>query len=91
MSLKLGLHELKKMIRELKDLGLEGMEVFYKEYDRDLKMQLFAVAGEMDLIPTGGSDYHGEHKAHLDLGIEFPDELTSNFLERLNRRRRPSR
>ncbi|HOI64344.1 MAG TPA: PHP domain-containing protein [Mesotoga sp.] len=91
MSLKLDLDELKEMICKLKTLGLEGIEAFYKEYDRDLKMQLFAVAREMDLIPTGGSDYHGEHKAHLDLGIELSDELALNFLERLNRRRRPSK
>ena len=91
ISLKLDLHELKDMIRKLKNLGLEGIEVFYKEYDQDLKKELLAIAREMDLIPTGGSDYHGEHKAHLDLGIELPDELASNFLEYLNRRRRPSR
>jgi predicted metal-dependent phosphoesterase TrpH len=91
ISLKLDLHELKEMIRKLKNLGLEGIEVFYKEYDQDLKKELLAIAREMDLIPTGGSDYHGEHKAHLDLGIELPDELASNFLEYLNRRRRPSR
>ncbi|HOI35153.1 MAG TPA: PHP domain-containing protein [Mesotoga sp.] len=91
ISLKLDLHELKDMIRKLKNLGLEGIEVFYKEYDQDLKKELLTIAREMDLIPTGGSDYHGEHKAHLDLGIELPDELASNFLEYLNRRRRPSR
>ncbi|HNR80579.1 MAG TPA: PHP domain-containing protein [Mesotoga infera] len=91
ISLKLDLHELKEMIRKLKNLGLEGIEVFYKEYDQDLKKELLTIAREMDLIPTGGSDYHGEHKAHLDLGIELPDELASNFLEYLNRRRRPSR
>lgn len=91
ISLRLDLHELKEMIRKLKNLGLEGIEVFYKEYDQDLKKELLAIAREMDLIPTGGSDYHGEHKAHLDLGIELPDELASNFLEYLNRRRRPSR
>jgi predicted metal-dependent phosphoesterase TrpH len=91
ISLKLDLHELKDMLRKLKNLGLEGIEVFYKEYDQDLKKELLTIAREMDLIPTGGSDYHGEHKAHLDLGIELPDELASNFLEYLNRRRRPSR
>ena len=91
ISLKLDLHELKDMIRKLKNLGLEGIEVFYKEYDQDLKKELLTIAREMDLIPTGGSDYHGEHKAHLDLGIELPDELASNFLEYLNRRRRPSK
>ncbi|HPD37142.1 MAG TPA: PHP domain-containing protein [Mesotoga infera] len=91
ISLRLDLHELKEMIRKLKNLGLEGIEVFYKEYDQDLKKELLTIAREMDLIPTGGSDYHGEHKAHLDLGIELPDELASNFLEYLNRRRRPSR
>ncbi|MDI9375151.1 MAG: PHP domain-containing protein, partial [Thermotogota bacterium] len=43
ISLKLDLHELKEMIRKLKNLGLEGIEVFYKEYDQDLKKELLAI------------------------------------------------
>lgn len=40
--------------------GLRGMEVYYARYDDGTRAALLALANQFDLIPTGGSDYHGE-------------------------------
>jgi 3',5'-nucleoside bisphosphate phosphatase len=49
--------------------GLMGMEVYYGEYDEATRSDLRAIADRWQLIPTGGSDYHGEGFKHgRDLG-----------------------
>lgn len=39
--------------------GLDGMECYYGEYEDVQRNMLAAMAAELGLIPTGGSDYHG--------------------------------
>lgn len=46
-------------ISSLKKEGLLGMEVYYAQYDDDTVRHLARLAKEYDLIPCGGSDYHG--------------------------------
>ena len=43
---------------ELKDCGLEGMEVFYGDYTPEQVNYLHDLSKKLDLIPCGGSDYH---------------------------------
>ncbi len=43
---------------ELKEAGLVGMEVFYKDYTPDQVERLKCLADRLDLVPCGGSDYH---------------------------------
>lgn len=49
---------LKRNLVELKEAGLAGMEVYYKDYSPKLVRSLADLAEELDLIPCGGSDYH---------------------------------
>ncbi|MFA4835807.1 MAG: PHP domain-containing protein [Dehalococcoidia bacterium] len=51
--------DLDSIITELKKAGLIGMEVFYKDYDQQTVGRLLKVARRHNLIPCGGSDYHG--------------------------------
>ena len=46
-------------IANLAGAGLVGMEVHYAKYREDTIRQLARLAREYDLIPCGGSDYHG--------------------------------
>ena len=46
-------------IVELKDVGLAGLETYYNNYMPDEISKLVAMAEKYDLIPTGGSDFHG--------------------------------
>ena len=53
------LPDLDNKVAELKEAGLVGMEVHYAMYDGETEARLLEVARRHDLIPCGGSDYHG--------------------------------
>ena len=42
----------------LKEAGLVGMEVYYKDYTLEEIGDLLGLCNKYDLIPTGGTDYH---------------------------------
>ena len=46
-------------ISNLSGIGLAGMEVHYAKYREDTIRQLARLSQQYDLIPCGGSDYHG--------------------------------
>lgn len=48
------------VVRELVDAGLAGLEVHYRSWDRLTIDRVGAVADELGLVRTGGSDYHGD-------------------------------
>lgn len=48
-----------KLIVECKAAGLLGLEVYYGSYSPDQVQELLNLAVKYDLIPTGGSDFHG--------------------------------
>ncbi|MBI4288322.1 MAG: PHP domain-containing protein [Chloroflexi bacterium] len=48
-----------KLLIELKAAGLVGMEVYYGLYPAETVRRLKALAKRYDLIPCGGTDYHG--------------------------------
>ena len=51
--------DLDAKVAELKEAGLVGMEVYYAQYSPDTVDYLLSIARNHDLIPCGGSDYHG--------------------------------
>ena len=51
--------DLDAKVAELKEAGLVGMEVHYAQYSPDTVDYLLSIARNHDLIPCGGSDYHG--------------------------------
>ena len=48
------------LLRELIDSGLAGLEVHYRSFNRPTTEAMAQVATEEGLLPTGGSDYHGD-------------------------------
>jgi predicted metal-dependent phosphoesterase TrpH len=48
-----------RLIRELADAGLAGVEVDHPDHDKAERAQLRALAGQLGLVATGGSDDHG--------------------------------
>lgn len=50
--------QLDETVRQLKEHGIVGMEVFYGDYTPEQVADLKRIADELDLIPCGGSDYH---------------------------------
>ena len=47
------------IISELKVAGLVGLEVYYNSYTHEQVQDLLRLAKAYDLVPTGGSDFHG--------------------------------
>jgi predicted metal-dependent phosphoesterase TrpH len=73
------------VLRELVDAGLGGLEVYYRTFDEATVAAMEAAAEVFGLVPTGGSDYHGDvgpyAEAHAMLWV--PPETGSRLLERL--------
>ena len=60
---------LEKLVRELKEEGLMGIEAVYSTYDPADERQIRALAAKYDLFISGGSDFHGANKPGIDLGF----------------------
>jgi len=60
--------ELSQVVRELREMGLEGIEVFYPNHTEEMAVIYEDVAKSLGLICTGGSDFHGNFRDHSYLG-----------------------
>ncbi|GAA5128388.1 PHP domain-containing protein [Haloechinothrix salitolerans] len=59
-------------IAEMAAHGLTGIEVDHPNHDQPTREKLRALAAELDLLPTGSSDYHGTNK-DIPIGAETTD------------------
>jgi predicted metal-dependent phosphoesterase TrpH len=67
-------------LRNLRSVGLVGLEAYYAEYSPDERLELASVARSHGLIPSGGSDYHGSYRPGVEVGtgrgdLNVPGEL----------------
>jgi 3',5'-nucleoside bisphosphate phosphatase len=73
------------IIRDLQSVGLEGLEVHHRSFDRPTVEEVGTVARMLGLLATGGTDYHGDTgsyaEAHAALWV--PPEVGAALLERL--------
>ncbi len=82
-------YALKNLVVELKGQGLAGLEVFYSEHTPEQQALYLKLAQELNLLITGGSDYHGLNKPEITLGsMPCQDRLTYNLVEALKAWRR---
>ncbi|HVN66732.1 MAG TPA: PHP domain-containing protein [Candidatus Sulfotelmatobacter sp.] len=72
-----------KLIPQLVDNGLRGLEIYYPGYTPEQIAHYLEVAGQYNLLVTGGSDYHGANSGRdIKLGDLFiPDELMTKLRE----------
>ncbi|MEM2142728.1 MAG: PHP domain-containing protein [Candidatus Thorarchaeota archaeon] len=82
--LKNEIDDLEKMIRDLKREGLEGTEVFYSYSDpkKIATEELENLAKELDLVMTGGSDFHGDADGPPLGGVTVSIDVVSQLRER---------
>lgn len=75
---------LRERLQELAGLGLAGIEVFYPEHSPEQEALYLALARELGLLVTGGSDFHGDNKPEVVLGrINCQKKLTYELVEAL--------
>lgn len=67
-SLKVDNENLKKELMRLKDMGLDGVEVYYPEHTKEQTKAYEDMCNELGLLFSGGSDFHGSVKPHIKLG-----------------------
>jgi len=78
---------LDQLLPKLVAIGLAGIEAYYGEHSPEMTARCLARAREFDLVPTGGSDFHGRGEHGADLGGVFVPPETIERLE--SKRRRP--
>ncbi|MCI8484619.1 MAG: PHP domain-containing protein [Lachnospiraceae bacterium] len=71
---------LRFFIQSLKDEGLSGLEALYSMNTPGEERSLRKLADEFDLLISGGSDFHGDNKPHIQLGtgrgnLQIPYEV----------------
>ncbi len=55
------------VVADLIEAGLGGLEVHYRHFDADTVADMEALAAELRLVPTGGSDYHGDGETYAQV------------------------
>lgn len=66
-----GIYEQDDLIPQLAEKGLDGIEIDHPDHPKEAKMRYQKMAQDLGLIPTAGSDFHGERHGsmyHAPLG-----------------------
>jgi predicted metal-dependent phosphoesterase TrpH len=72
--------DLSTFVGELREGGLIGIECYYGDVSPEVVRDLGTIAREHELIPTGGSDFHGRGMYATDLGER---EIPAETIERM--------
>ena len=88
---KLGWKKTEDMMRNLKEMGLMGAEVYYSSHTSYDSSILREICRRYDLLPTGGSDFHGSNKPDIRLGsgrggLRVSELLLFDIMKRLGLR-----
>lgn len=79
------------VINHLAEAGMDGIEVWHSDHDEKTSALMLDLAKKYNLLPTGGSDFHGHHKADVVLGrgrknvrvpVEVLDRLEAKWKQR---------
>ncbi len=75
-----------RFISESKPLGLAGIEVYYSEYSEETTALSIELAEKYSVVKSGGSDFHGDNKPHIKLGVgrgnlAVPFDAVQNLLK----------
>lgn len=86
-NLKMSPQEAEDYIRELQDIGLDGIEARYNLHTPEDTARYLALAGRLGLRTSGGSDFHGlsvkatVHLGHVENGQPAPHALLDGLRE----------
>ena len=69
-----------ELITEFAGYGLQGIEVYYPEHSQSMVNFYLDLAKKLNLLVTGGSDFHGSVKPEIKLGVtKIPIELVEKL------------
>ena len=80
------------VINHLSEAGLDGIEVWHCDHDEKAVAQMLELSKRYNLVPTGGSDFHGRNKADVILGrgrnnVKVPAEVLDRLEARWKQKR----
>ena len=61
-------------LEKLADLGIDGLETNYSSYNSETTSSLSSIAKKLDLLESGGTDYHGENKPNINIGFGYENK-----------------
>jgi len=67
--LRVSRDELAAELIRLQPYGLRGIEVHYSEHRPDTARAMASIANRLGLLKSGGSDFHGDVKPEIKLGV----------------------
>ena len=78
--------QLNQFLQQAVTWGLQGMEVLYSTYDELTTAAALETADAFSLLHSGGSDFHGENKPDIQLGVgrgalQIPAAFAQNIKE----------
>jgi predicted metal-dependent phosphoesterase TrpH len=75
------------VLDELIELGLRGLEVHHRSFSRALVEQMAEIAARRRLLPSGGTDFHGDECTYAEAIAEtwVPEEVAEGVLAALGR------
>jgi predicted metal-dependent phosphoesterase TrpH len=81
------------LLRELQEMGLAGLEVYYISFRPEIVDAVGAVAADLGLLATGGSDYHGDTASYAEAHalLHVPDEVAGMLRARIDDAANPAR
>ncbi len=80
-------HLAEELIR-LKEFGLDGLEAYYNDHSPSQTRAMLELAKRLDLVVSGGSDFHGEAKPLIQLGKGRGNlHVPTDVLDRLKQHR----
>jgi predicted metal-dependent phosphoesterase TrpH len=60
---------IQRLCSRLKEAGLQGIEAHYSTHSPDQTSEYLETARRLDLLVTGGSDFHGATKPDIEVGV----------------------
>jgi hypothetical protein len=78
---------LEKLLVELIDNGLQGLEVYHSEHSPEDTALYKDLAAQFKLIETGGTDFHGDNKPAIRLGTGKDNNVNTPYSLLENMRR----
>jgi hypothetical protein len=78
--------QLGRVVKDLLNLGLAGIEVIHSDHDEALVAKYTALAERYGLLKTGGSDFHGTNKKDIDLGKARGRRVPREFYDAIMRK-----
>ena len=76
---KLSPDGMEELLQRAEKAGVSGLECYYSGYSAQQSAEYLELAKKHGMCPTVGSDWHGSHKPHIEMGYGISGELHGEY------------